>query len=80
MELHWVIDAIRVSDSLASTQGTYTFHLYPPTGDTTKAMVSDHGNYVTVFVRTPQGWRALFDIVDSEIPLPTPTPTSTAKK
>ncbi len=75
MALHWTIASVRVADSLASTQGTYTLNVYPPgPGDTTAAVVSDRGNYVTVFVRTAAGWRAVYDLADSEIPRPTAAP------
>jgi hypothetical protein len=36
--------------------------------------MSDHGNYVTTFVRRNGQWRAIYDIATSEVPPPMPMP------
>ncbi len=44
--------SLQAMDSLASEYGTYTLELRPkPPADTTKVVMTDHGNYVTTFVR-----------------------------
>jgi ketosteroid isomerase-like protein len=60
-----------VADSVASDMGHYQFEIRSAT-DSTKVVVSDHGNYVTTFVRRNGVWRALYDINASEIPPPAP--------
>jgi len=72
--------SMRVADSVASTQGTYTLVVHPkPPADTTQVEFSDHGSYVTTFIRRDGTWRALYDAATSEVPLPTPAPPKKKK-
>ena len=65
------LSRIYVADSMATTQGSYTFRLRPkPPADTSNFMVSDRGNYVTTYLKRNGEWRAVLDIVTSEMPLP----------
>ena len=72
---------LRVADTLASEQGTYILQVLPKSpGDTTKPLLSDHGTYVTTFVKRSGEWRALYDIaVTSATPPAPPTPPASAK-
>ncbi len=72
--------SMRVADSVASTQGTYALVVHPkPPADTTQVEFSDHGSYVTTFIRRDGKWRALYDAATSEVPLPTPAPPKKKK-
>jgi uncharacterized protein (TIGR02246 family) len=60
------------SGDLAYTQGSYTLSLTDPQ---TKQLVNDHGSYVTTYRKQPEGsWKAVVDIVVSEVPPPTAPP------
>ncbi len=73
------IERMYVADSIATTQGSYTFQLRPkPPADTSNFIVSDRGSYVTTFVKRGGAWRAVFDIATSEVPLPGSAPAATA--
>jgi ketosteroid isomerase-like protein len=50
LRLHFTRSTLIVSDSVASDQGTYTLEIRAKP-DTTKVLDSDHGNYVTTFVK-----------------------------
>lgn len=79
MRLHWRIRSIRAADSLAVTRGTYIMNVYA-VSDTTKPMVADHGNYVTTFERTAIGWRAVYDIASSDVPIPSAAARKPSKR
>lgn len=71
VRLEFKISRIYVADSMATTQGTYTFRLRPkPPADTANFIMSDHGSYVTTFLKRNGEWRAVLDIATSEMPLP----------
>ena len=60
------------SADIAYTQGSYTLSLTDPQ---TKQLVNDHGSYVTTYRKQPDGsWKAVVDIVVSEVPPPTTPP------
>jgi uncharacterized protein (TIGR02246 family) len=60
------------SGDLAYTQGSYTLSLTDPQ---TKQLVNDHGSYVTTYRKQADGsWKAVADIVVSEVPPPTTAP------
>jgi uncharacterized protein (TIGR02246 family) len=62
------------SGDLAYTQGSYTLSLTDPQ---TKQIVTDHGSYVTTYRKQTDGsWKAVEDIVASEVPPPA-APTAT---
>jgi uncharacterized protein (TIGR02246 family) len=62
------------SGDLAYTQGSYTLSLTDPQ---TKQIINDHGNYVTTYRKQPDGsWKAVADIVTSDVPPPASTPSS----
>jgi len=77
VRLHFTMASLFVADSLASDQGSYTLEIRAKP-DTTKVLMSDHGNYVTTFVKRNGQWRAVYDIATSEVPLP-PPPAPAAK-
>jgi ketosteroid isomerase-like protein len=82
VRLHFERSSLVAADSLASDQGHYTLELRDKK-DTSKVLMSDHGNYVTTFVKRNGQWRALYDISTSEVPLPAPAAPAakaTAKK
>ena len=62
-------DTLIAEDSMASDQGHYTLELRTKS-DTSKVIASDYGSYVTTFVKRNGEWRAIFDIVTSEVPMP----------
>jgi ketosteroid isomerase-like protein len=79
LRLRWTRASLYVADSLASDQGTYTMELRAkPPADTTKLLASDHGSYVTTFIRRDGEWRAVYDIATSEVPV-APTAASATK-
>jgi uncharacterized protein (TIGR02246 family) len=62
------------SGDLAYTQGSYTLSLTDPQ---TKQIINDHGSYVTTYRKQPDGsWKAVVDIVTSDVPPPTSAPPS----
>lgn len=80
VRLRFQTASLRVADSVASTQGTYTLVVHPKRpADTTKVEASDHGSYVTTFIRREGKWRALYDAAVSELPMPTPAPPQKKK-
>jgi ketosteroid isomerase-like protein len=62
-------DALITADSVASDQGHYTLEIRAKP-DTSKVLATDHGSYVTTFVKRNGQWRAVFDIATSEVPAP----------
>ena len=66
------------SGDLAYTQGTYTM---TETDMQTHQVINDHGSYVTTYRKQPDGtWKAVVDIVTSEVPPPAPAPTEPQPK
>ena len=60
------------SGDVAYTRGTYTMTMTDPQ---TSQPINDHGSYVTTFRKEPDGtWKAVADIVTSEVPPPAPAP------
>lgn len=60
------------SGDLAYTQGTYTLAATDPQ---THQVINDHGCYVTTYRKQADGtWKAVTDIVTSEVPPPAPAP------
>ena len=58
------------SADLGYTQGTYTLTITEPK---TKKPVTDKGKYVTTYKKQADGtWKAVADMVSSDIPLPAP--------
>jgi hypothetical protein len=46
------------------------------TDPNTKQLINDHGTYVTTWRKQPDGtWKAVADIVTSEVPPPAPPPS-----
>jgi ketosteroid isomerase-like protein len=62
-------NALIAADSVASDQGHYTLEIRAKP-DTSKVLATDHGSYVTTFVKRNGQWRAVFDIATSEVPAP----------
>jgi ketosteroid isomerase-like protein len=61
------------SGDIAYTQGTYSMTMSDPK---TKQPVTDKGKYVTVYKKQADGsWKAVSDILNSDLPLPGPEPT-----
>src|SRR5512146_731751 len=54
------LTAISGSDSLASDIVQYSFEIRDKS-DSNKVLATDHGNYLTTFVRRNGQWRALYD-------------------
>jgi uncharacterized protein (TIGR02246 family) len=53
---------------MAYTQGTYQITMTDPAS---KRVIHDHGSYVTVYVKQPDGaWKPVSDIATSEAPPP----------
>jgi ketosteroid isomerase-like protein len=73
MRLAFHMTSFRVADSLAFDEGPYTLELRSKT-DTSKVLISDHGNYTTTFVKRNGEWRAMFDVAVSDVPAPPPPP------
>jgi uncharacterized protein (TIGR02246 family) len=62
------------SGDLAYTQGSYTLSLTDPQ---TKQIINDHGSYVTTYRKQADGsWKAVVDIVTSDMPPPASAPPS----
>jgi uncharacterized protein (TIGR02246 family) len=67
------IDVAKSGD-LAYTQGSYTITMTDPQ---TKQPINDHGSYVTTYRKQPDGtWKAVADIVSSDVPPPAPAPAA----
>jgi hypothetical protein len=64
-------------DSLATDIGHYDLEIRSTT-DTSKVIATDHGNYITAFVRRDGTWQAIYDSNVSDIPAP--APPANAKK
>jgi uncharacterized protein (TIGR02246 family) len=63
------------SGDVAYALGSYTLTLTDPQ---TKQLINDHGSYVTTYRKQPDGtWKAVADIVASEVPPPTPPASHT---
>ncbi len=63
---------VAASGDLAYAQGSYTQSMTDPR---TGKIIYDHGSYVTTYRKQPDGsWKAVADIVSSEVPPPTPPP------
>ena len=63
------------SGDLAYTQGSYTMTVTDPQ---TNQVINDHGSYVTTYRKQPDGtWKAVADIVTSEVPPPSSAPSTT---
>jgi uncharacterized protein (TIGR02246 family) len=61
------------SGEIAYTQGTYSMTMSDPK---TKQPITDKGKYVTVYKKQADGnWKAVSDILNSDLPLPGPEPT-----
>jgi uncharacterized protein (TIGR02246 family) len=66
------------SGDLAYSQGVYTLTI---TDMQTHQPINDHGSYVTTYRKQPDGtWKAVVDIVTSEVPPPAPAPTEPQPK
>ncbi len=66
---------IAKSGDLAYVLGVYTFDFTDPQ---TSQVIHDHGNYVTTYRKQTDGsWKAVADIVTSEVPPPAPPPSHT---
>ena len=76
LRLHFKMASLVVADTVASDQGTYTLEIRAKP-DTSKVVMTDHGNYVTTFVKRNGQWRALYDIATSEIPATPPAAPAT---
>jgi uncharacterized protein (TIGR02246 family) len=64
--------AVEVANSgdLAYTQGSYKMTLTDPR---TKKLINDHGSYVTVYRKKPDGpWKAVSDVAVSDVPTAAP--------
>jgi hypothetical protein len=74
--------SLKIADSLASEQGTYTLEMLPkPPADTSKVLMTDHGSYVTTFINRNGEWRALYDVTASALPAPpAPAPAKPSTK
>lgn len=60
------------SADLAWSQGTYTLTFTDPQS---QQVINDHGSYVTTYRKEPDGsWKAVADIVTSEVPPPASAP------
>ena len=77
IRLHFQRTDLVASDSVASDHGQYQLEIRDKT-DTSKVMMSDHGNYVTTFVLRNGQWRAIYDIATSDVPPPPPAPAASA--
>jgi uncharacterized protein (TIGR02246 family) len=70
------VDAAKSGD-FAYSQGSYTMTM---TDQNTKAPVTDHGSYVTVYHKLADGsWKVVSDIATSSVPPPAPAPDAKKK-
>jgi uncharacterized protein (TIGR02246 family) len=73
LKFHATRVEVAKSGDLAYTQGAYTMTVTDPN---TKQLIDDHGTYVTTWRKQPDGtWKAVADIVTSEVPPPAPPPS-----
>lgn len=77
IRLHFQRTDLVAADSVASDHGRYTLEIRDK-ADTSKVVMSDHGNYVTTFVKRNGQWRAIYDIATSEVPPPAPAPAQSS--
>ncbi len=80
LSLRFEAEKVEVAKSgdLGYTQGSYTLAVTDPH---TKQVVNDRGSYVTNYRKQPDGtWKAVADIVTSEIPPPAPPPAPSKKR
>lgn len=61
------LDEVRVLDDWALERGAYSIALVPRGGG---PEMSDKGKYITLYRRTPAGWRMARDIWNSDLPPP----------
>ena len=74
MSLKFQSNMVEVAKSadVAYVRGTYTLTMTDPES---KQPINDHGSYVTTYRKEPDGtWKAVADIVSSEVPPPMPAP------
>ena len=70
-------DASKGGD-LVYTTGAYTMTVSAPKNP--KSVMTDKGKYLTVFRKQPNGsWKAVADMINSDLPLAQPTKTQPAK-
>jgi uncharacterized protein (TIGR02246 family) len=68
---------IAKSGDVAYTRGSYTMAMTNPQ---TKQVIDDHGSYVTMYRKPPNGaWKAVADIATSEVPPPASPPAPSKK-
>jgi uncharacterized protein (TIGR02246 family) len=73
LKFHAARVEVAKSGDVAYTQGAYTMTVTDPN---TKQLINDHGTYVTTWRKQPDGtWKAVADIVTSEVPPPAPPPS-----
>jgi ketosteroid isomerase-like protein len=73
LKFHTARVEVAKSGDVAYTQGAYTMTVTDPN---TKQLINDHGTYVTTWRKQPDGtWKAVADIVTSEVPPPAPPPS-----
>lgn len=77
MRVHFQRSDMVASDSVVSDHGTYQLEIRDK-NDSSKVFMSDHGNYVTTFVKRNGQWRSIYDIATSEVPPPMPMPAQPA--
>jgi ketosteroid isomerase-like protein len=78
LKLSFHMTSFHVADSLAFDSGPYTLELRDKK-DSTKVLMSDHGNFVTTFVKRNGEWRSIQDIAASEVAA-APAPPPAKKK
>jgi uncharacterized protein (TIGR02246 family) len=75
LKFHATRVEVAKSGDLAFSQGAYTMTVTDPN---TRQLINDHGTYVTTWRKQPDGtWKAVADIVTSEVPPPAPPPSHT---
>jgi uncharacterized protein (TIGR02246 family) len=73
LKFHATRIEVAKSGDLAYSQGAYTMTVTDPN---TKQLINDHGTYVTTWLKQRDGtWKAVADIVTSEVPPPAPPPS-----
>ena len=62
-------DEVRVADTIAVEKGHFVVDVRrKPPADTTKSLLQDRGNYLTIWVLRSGTWRILYDMDASETP------------